>query len=143
MKHMTEPISTSAGAALGWKLAGFAGIFSAGVIGACVIAAVDPPKTRGEMFLRALAAGVGSLFFGPLCVRLLVRYVINVDLAAMSVLEALEYTAPVFLVVGCLSWGAFGALAMLSKMLKQRGADEVARRIGLNRRSSRRRGSDQ
>lgn len=124
-----QQVETAGHALWAGKALGLGAIFSAGVLGACVIAAVDPPSTRREMFTRALAAGVGSLFFGPAIVRLLDHWAVWVDLNTASSMEVVEYAAPVYLVIGCLSWGVFGALATLSKILKARGGNALADKI--------------
>lgn len=131
LQQAQEASSSTFDVAVAAKAAGLFGIFSAGVLGAVVIAAVDPPKTRREMFMRALAAGVGSLFFGPVAVRVLDHYTDWVNLATAPTQEVIELVAPVYLVVGCLSWGLFGAIAMLSKILKARGAQALAKRLGV------------
>ena len=126
---MNEPVSSGTGLFFGAKALGLSAIFSAGVLGACVIAAVDPPKTRWEMFARALAAGVGSLFFGPTLVKYLDYRSDWIDLATAPLLDIVEAVAPVYLIVGCLSWGVFGALATLGKILRTRGGQAIAERV--------------
>lgn len=88
----------------------------AGVLGALAIAAVNPPATRREMFLHALAAGIGSLTFGPLVVRALAHYV--------TVLNppTIEVAVPIYFVVGALSWGVFSMIAQVRAFIAQRGA---------------------
>lgn len=95
----------------------------AGVLGALVIAAVAPPKTRKEMFLHAACAGVGSLTFGPLAVRILA--------GAFEVLNpvTIEVAVPIYFVVGSLSWGAFSALAQLRGLIATRGAAVIAKKV--------------
>lgn len=131
--EMSEPVSASVGA----KVVGVLGVAgSAGVIGALVIAAVKEPKTKREWFMRALVAGVGSLFFGPITVMALDQYAMSnwhgwLGLNAIPFVEAMQYAAPVWLVIGCLSWGVFGALSSLNELLKTRGGKAVADRLGM------------
>lgn len=101
----------------------FVSIFAVGVAGACLIAAVDPPKTRRELFMRGLVAGVCSLGFGPLAVHAVAHYIEWLDV------NAIDHVAPVYLLVGALSWGLVGALAMLNKIIRNRGAKAVADKV--------------
>ena len=129
---MSEPVSSAAGGIVGWKfLLSFGALVSSGVLGGAIMAAFDPPKSRLQLFLQGAAAGVGSLFFGPIAVRVLDHYTEWVDLANAGHVDLLTFAAPVYLVIGTLSWGVFSALAKLRELIKNRGADAVAHKIGL------------
>jgi len=115
----TEPISGFA-AGLLLKAGATAG---AGLLGAAAMAAFDPPKSRRELFLQAATAGTGSLVFGKLAVIAATKYV--------TFAPADELTIPVFFLVGAMSWGVFGALAKLRKLVAEKGAGKVAEKVGL------------
>lgn len=87
----------------------------AGVLGALAIAAVKPPATRRELFLHALSAGIGSMCFGPLALRIASNYIEVLNPVTV------EVAVPVYFVVGALSWGGFAALAELRALIAKRG----------------------
>jgi hypothetical protein len=95
----------------------------AGLLGALVIAAVDPPQTRRELFMQALVAGGGSMSFGPIAVHVAQHYISWVDFSLI------EYAVPVYFLVGALSWGAAGALAMARKTIREKGADYLIKKL--------------
>jgi hypothetical protein len=95
----------------------------AGLIGAAVIAAVDPPKTRRELFMQALVAGGGSMSFGPIAVHVAQHFISWVDFTQV------EFAVPVYFLVGALSWGAAGALAMARKTIREKGADYLLKKL--------------
>lgn len=131
---MSEPISGTAAGIVGWKTAlGFGALIGSGVLGGVIMAAFDPPKTRWLLFAQGAAAGIGSLFFGPIAVRVLDHYAEWVDVTTASPFEMLEVAAPVYLLIGTLSWGCFAALAKLREIIRERGAGLVADKIGLNK----------
>jgi hypothetical protein len=130
---MSEPVSSTAGGIFGWKMVlSFGALIGSGILGGAIMAAFDPPKNRVQLFLQGAAAGVGSLFFGPIAVKVLDHYTEWVDLTSANHIELLAWAAPVYLVIGTLSWGVFAALAKLRDLIKSRGADTVARKIGLD-----------
>lgn len=118
----------------GIKLGSLAGI---GVVGALLIAAVDPtevepdPRKRKRLIVaQVLTAGVMSTVFTLPVVRWL-DYVsdwINLGRGA-SIEDWFEIAMPVGLLIGALSWGIVGALVKLRKLIRERGADEIARRV--------------
>lgn len=132
---MSEPISAgAAGTAALWKFGLGAGLaVGSGILGGMIMAAFDPPATRKLLFAQGAAAGVGSLFFGPIAVRALDHYVDWIDLAHATAFEAIETVAPVYLLVGTMSWGVFAALAKLRVIVKERGAAAVAAKTGLDK----------
>lgn len=128
---MTEPTSSSAAGVMAWKLLGLSALISAGVLGAVFMAAFDPPKDRKTLFVQGAVAGTTSLIFGPLLVRWFDSWVDFIDLAKATHLEALEVAAPIYLLTGALSWGVFAAIAKLRQIIRDRGAEAAAGKIGL------------
>jgi hypothetical protein len=124
-------MAAETGAAIGgWKLLSLIGV---GAIGAVVMAAVEPPKSRRALFAQALAAGVMAPIFTPAAVRALSSAGF-VDLAGAGIERWGEVALPVGFLIGSLSWGFVGALVKIRAMLPDRGADAVARRVGLDAR---------
>ncbi len=129
---MAEPTSsTAAGAALGWKLLGLSALLGSGILGAVMMAVFDPPKTKKLLFGQAAVAGIGSLFFGPVATKLADHYFDFINLANATGIEAFEVAAPVYLLVGAMSWGAFGALAKFREIIRTRGAENLANKTGI------------
>jgi hypothetical protein len=95
----------------------------AGLVGALVIAAVDPPANRRELFLQAFVAGGGSMSFGPVAVQAASHFITWVDFTQI------EFAVPVYFLVGALSWGAAGALAMFRKTIKEKGGDYLSKKV--------------
>lgn len=126
---MAEPVSGAAGAAIGWKILGIGGLVASGVLGAVIMAVFEPPKDKKTMFGQAAVAGVGGLFFGPVAVRALDYYTDFINLATATPIEALETAAPVYLLLGAMSWGVFGALAKLREIIRERGAAKVVEQV--------------
>jgi hypothetical protein len=109
------------GAGLLWKL-GAAG--AAGVLGAAIMAAVEPPCDRKTMFKQAAVAGVGSMMFGPMALEVFHHYITFLS-------RSLETAVPVYFLTGALSWGAFGLVARFRKILSERAADALAAKFGV------------
>lgn len=126
---MAEPVSGAAGAAFGWKVLGISGLVASGILGAILMAIFEPPKDKKTLFGQAAVAGVGSLFFGPVAVRALDFYFDFINLTNATALEALETAAPVYLLIGAMSWGVFGALAKLREIIREKGAAKVAEQV--------------
>jgi len=129
---MSEPISGTAAGIFGWKALGFSALLGSGVLGGLVMAVFDPPKTRKQLFLQGTAAGIGSLFFGPVVLRVLDHYLDWINLATATGPEMFEVAAPVYLLIGTMSWGAFAALAKLREIVRDHGAGALANKIGIN-----------
>lgn len=111
-----------AGAALG-----------SGVLGAAIMACMDPPASRKELFTQAAVAGVGSMVFGPIAVRVLTHYFDFLKTAAAtSPSDFLEVAVPIFFIVGALSWGLFGAIAKFRKLLADKAANALAKKFGVD-----------
>jgi len=119
---MADPASSAAAGVL--LKVGVA--FGAGVAGAAIMAAVDPPATRTEMFAQAACAGVGSMVFGGLAVRLADFYLDAINLAGAPAADYLEVAVPIYFLVGALSWGAFGALAKFRQIVRDKAAAKAA-----------------
>jgi hypothetical protein len=131
---MSEPTTGAAAGIAAYKaglLSKAAVAIGAGAIGALAMAAFDPPASRKEMFFQALAASTGSLFFGGAAVRALDAWAAWVDLTKVDAVGYWEWAAPVYFLVGALSWGAFGALAKLRKIIHDKGAARVAKAAGV------------
>lgn len=115
---------TAAGVAA-YGLAGKLGaIFGAGVLGAAVMAAFDPPKNRKQLFLHAAVAGIGSWVFGGLVHLAAIKYV--------TFATPNDLFFPAYFLTGAVSWGALGFLATLRRLVHERAAEAVAKRIGID-----------
>ena len=96
---MDEPTTSVAGGLLAKGLAsiGF------GAIGALIMAAFDPPKTRRALFWQALASAAGSLVFGHAALRVLDHFTPWVDIMSLPQDQWIEWAAPVYFVVDALA----------------------------------------
>lgn len=135
---MPEPTASSAAGAAA-VLAKLGGLLGAGVVGALLVAAVDPaealpdPKARRRLIaLQVIVAGVVS----TLCTKIVVRWLDAtfdfIDLRGGGFDEWAEVALPVALLLGALSWGLLGAVVKLRALVRERGADAVADTIGLD-----------
>lgn len=109
----------------------FGAAVGAGLVGGLMMIALDPPKSKRQMFGQALVACISSAMFGPIAVRVADHYLPWIDLANADALTAIEVSGPVFFVIGSLSWGLAGAAVHLRHIIADRGADVVADKIGL------------
>jgi hypothetical protein len=101
-------------------------IAGAGLLGAAAIAAFDPPKTKKQLFTQAAIALGCSFMFGPLAVRAADYYFNFINLATITNwIEFMEIVAPIYGLVGALSWGFVGLLAALRNLIKEKGASKV------------------
>jgi hypothetical protein len=135
----TQMSAETAGAVaygLGAKLGALLG---AGALGALLIAAVDPaeampdPKKRRRLiFVQVIAAIVVCGFFGPGLVSWLVKPTGWVPVPAGDILALIEVVMPVGLLLGALSWGLIGVIVKLRHLIATRGADVVAKHVGLS-----------
>lgn|GEM_PF-4276108 len=126
---MPEPHTTGAGLSiLSYK---FGAILGAGALGALMIAAVDPPKTRGEQLLRALAAA-SSLLFAPSAIRLVDSYLDYFPAQGADLYTYLELALPVAFLVGAMSWACVGVLVQLQRILRERAAARIADVLSLD-----------
>lgn len=127
---MTEPATAAAGGIAATKL--LAGL-GAGLCGAIIMAAADPPKTRGQLIGQATVAGTMGTLCTPWAVRVVDHLLPWVDLARAPWHEVLEISGPVGLLIGAMSWGIVGMLVRLRAVISNRGAEKVAAAIGLSR----------
>jgi len=74
----------------------------AALIGAAIMCVFRPPKTRKELFYQGAVALGGSMLFGSFGVALVDSWL---HLGSESLI------APVYGLIGALSWGAFGGMA--------------------------------
>jgi len=129
---MSEPISGSMAGIFSWKALGFSALLGSGILGGMLMAIFDPPKTRKQLFLQGAAAGIGGLFFGPIALRTLDHYVEWISLTTASPVEVLEVAAPIYLLIGTMSWGIFAALAKLREIIAERAAAQAAKKLGID-----------
>lgn len=101
-------------------------MLGAGVLGAAIMAAFDPPATRKELFKQAASAGVGSMLFGAPAVNIVNHFVPLMDLAHATPQVYFEWAVPIYFTVGALSWGVFAALAKVRGLVRDYGATVVA-----------------
>jgi len=102
-----------------------------GALGALIMAGFDPPKTRRMLFAQSAVAGGGSVLFGPVAVHFVDHMTPWIDIHALPLPQHMEWAAPIYFVVGALSWGAFGALAKFRRILRVRAADRLAKLMGM------------
>lgn len=135
---MEHKMAVEAGAATIAAKYGFLGkvvaMFAASALGAAIIALYHP-QTRSETMWRALGAGIGGVFVGGIVLRFASSYV---DFLAppKDISQfwewLLDVVLPLLFLFGGLFWGLVGMLQNLSKKIKDKGADAVADRVGLN-----------
>lgn len=111
----------------------FGASVGAGVLGGLMMIALDPPKTKKQMFVQSLTAAAGSIFFGPAAVRTLDHYVAWIDLSNAGPIKALEIAAPVYFLIGALAWGFAAALVRLRHIIEEKGGDAAAGRLGIEK----------
>lgn len=128
MKAYPLMSAEAAGVGLLWKALASLG---AGVLGAAIMAAVDPPTTRKELFSQAAVAGVGSLVFGPVVLRVVNHFVPFLGTDNKTVWDLFEVAVPVYFLVGAISWGFFGAVAKVRKMIADKAASALAKKLGV------------
>jgi hypothetical protein len=116
----TEPVSSGIFAGLIWKLGLMAVV---GAVGGAIMAAFDPPETRKGLFLQATVAGTGSLVFGDVAHAAATLYL---PFASGTTL------IPSYFLVGALSWGVLGALAKFRKLVSEKAAGAVAKKLGVD-----------
>ncbi len=117
MKNMSVE---SAGA--GAFFAKYGLVVGAGMAGAAIMAILDPPKTRKELFLQGMCAGVGSIVFGPAALSWVSGFLGQ----ALIVNNFQDWALPVYFIVGAMSWGVFGMLVKLRVWISEKGAEKIA-----------------
>lgn len=106
-------------------------LFGVGAAGAVIMAAVEPPQSRRVLFAQACAAGTMALVFTPGAVRALDASTGWVDLSHAGIEQWAEVALPCGFLIGALSWGIVGALVQIRRLLRDRAAGELARRVGI------------
>lgn len=132
MEKQQMAIEAAAGASMAAKygvLAKVAAMFGASALGAAIIAAYHPP-TRSDTWWQALGAGVGGLIFGPILLRVLVKFVPWLA-PGPDLFEWLSLVAPCLFVFGGLFWGAIGALRSLQARIAKKGGAAIGKKVGL------------
>lgn len=87
--------------------------FGSALVGAGVMALFRPPRDRIEVFKQGAAALGGSFMFGGAAVRFLDYQFDWINLATAPLDQAVEFNMMVYGLIGALSWGLFGGLAVL------------------------------
>jgi hypothetical protein len=101
-------------------------IAGAGLLGAAAMAAFDPPTTKKQLFVQAAIALGCSFMFGPTAVKAADFYFDFINLAGVSNwIEFMETAAPIYALVGALSWGFVGLVASLRKLIRNKGANSL------------------
>lgn len=139
---MSDPASGAGGYMLAkwlWPIAKVLGVPAAGLVGALLVAAFDPaeviadPKQRRKLItVQYVSASVVCFLFTNPLVRWLDFKCDWFDLAGASIEQWLEIGLPTAFVLGALSIGFIGALAKLRVILRDRAADAVAKRLGID-----------
>lgn len=125
-----------ASGALGAAAAKYGGIaklgamFGASAFGAALIAAYHGENKR-ETGWRAFGAGIGGVPIGMFACRAVNHYLPWVFTG--NTWEDIGPAAAILFVIGSLFWGIVGALQNLQKKIKDKGADAVAEKIGLDK----------
>ena len=83
----------------------------AALVGAAMMAAFRPPKTRKELALHAVVALGCSFLFGDTAVKWADSFFDFIDLNTAAYWDFLQFYITVHGLVGALSWGLFGGLA--------------------------------
>lgn len=132
----TQMSAETAGAVVGAKLAALLG---AGAIGALAIAAADPgevipdgKKRRRLIFVQVLAGIALCFLVGPGLVSWLVKPNGLFPVRPGDIVGLVEVAMPVGLLLGALSWGFIGAGVKLRHLIATRGADLIAKRVGID-----------
>lgn len=128
-----EPVSSAATGGALWKALGLgSALVGSGVVGALLIASFDPPKTKKGLFAQAAVAGIVSLVFGPLAVRTADHYFDFITITGAEALDALQQAAPIYFIVGAMSWGLCGAAVKLRQWIHDKGATIITNRTGIS-----------
>ena len=103
----------------GWiKLATLGAAF----LGAGMMAAFRPPKTRRELFLQSAVALGSSFLFGDTICSVILHTITLIDVASFQ--DYLNFQITIHGLVGALSWGIFGGMAHLRDKIGKRSLDE-------------------
>lgn len=85
----------------------------AALLGASLMAAFRPPKSRKEVMLHAMVALGCSFLFGDTAVRLADSFFDFIDLNTAAYWDFLQFYIATHGLVGAASWGLVGGLATL------------------------------
>lgn len=139
---MSDPASGAGGYMLAkwlWPIAKVLGVPAAGLVGAMLVAAFDPaeavpdPRQRRKLLaVQYVSALVTCFLFTKPLVRWLDFKCEWFDLQGASIEGWLEIGLPIAFILGALSIGFVGALAKLRVILRDRAADAVAKRFGID-----------
>lgn len=97
--------------------------FGSALLGAGLMAIFRPPKTRREMFMQGVVALSSSFLFGGVAVSAIAGYTGWVSLITSSFSDIIQFNIMVHGLIGALSWGVFGGLAVLRDKF---GSDPIA-----------------
>lgn len=131
---VTEPTSTAAAGVAAWKLGivhKLAAIAGAGALGAILIAFFDAKLSRGQRIAQAAVAGIVAMLFTLPALRWVDHHADWINLTDADPATWLEMALPAAFIIGWMSWGLMGAAFRLRELVRQRGADVVADKIGL------------
>jgi hypothetical protein len=107
----------STGSALGYAIGKFGMVkllgFGAALVGAGLMAIFRPPLTRKELFLQGAVALGCSLLLGGVFVSYLDSLFDWINLATAPIEEVIQFNVAVHGLLGALSWGIFGGLAVV------------------------------
>lgn len=87
--------------------------FGAALVGAGMMAIFRPPKNRKELFMQGAVALGSSLLFGGTLTSAFAHWTGWVDMKTSSIEDIVQFTSMVYGMIGALSWGVFGGLAVL------------------------------
>lgn len=87
--------------------------FGAALLGAGIMAIFRPPQTRKELFLQGVVALASSFMFGGVAVNVLANSTSWINLTSASFSDIIQFNIMVHGLIGAISWGVFGGLAVL------------------------------
>lgn len=85
----------------------------AALIGAALMAAFRPPKTKKEMFYQGAVALGCSLMFGDVVASMIDYWFDFINMSTSSREAVIQFVVAIHGVVGAMSWGIFGGMAAL------------------------------
>lgn len=72
-----------------------------------------PPLTRKELFLQGMVALASSFLFGGVAVNAVAGYTNWVNVNSSSMADIIQFNIMIHGLIGAISWGVFGGLAVL------------------------------
>ncbi len=97
--------------------------FGSALLGAGIMAIFRPPRTRREMFMQGVVALSSSFLFGGVAVGAIAGYTGWINLITAPFTDIIQFNIMVHGLIGALSWGVFGGLAVLRDKF---GSDPIA-----------------